>query len=184
MRTICLVLCCIFSLSCSSDNQVADQDQSKEILSMVYDDTFLNFKEIRQGKFTNADRELIGFFIESEIIIDSTHKNRFLMLFRTDFISHIEFEGIEFSPFKPNLRNSDTTFAYAYQYTLPEYNSPFTINLKMENGRITGDFEGYVHRSNDPNDMKYMDPIYLSEGKIELKIATYQNETTFEVQSF
>lgn len=176
MRSIFIAIFCIFFLSCSSDNQVTDKNQSKEILSMIYDDKFLDFKEIRQGKFTNADRELIGFFIESEIIIDSTHKNRFFMLFKTDFISHIEFEGIEFSPFKPNPMNPDTVFAYAYQYTLPEYDSPFTINLKIDHGRIMGDFKGYIHRSNDPNDMKYMDPIYLSEGKINLKIVDFQKE--------
>ncbi|MBB1139173.1 hypothetical protein [Myroides sp. WP-1] len=174
MRSIFIAIFCIFFLSCSSDNQVTDKKQSKEILSMIYNDKLLDFKEVRQGKFTNTDRELIGFFIESEIIIDSTHKNKFLMLFKTDFISHIEFEGIEFSPFKPNPVNPNTTFAYVYQYTLPEYNSPFTINLKIENGRIIGDFEGYVHRSNDPNDMKYIDPIYLSNGKIDIELPNFK----------
>ena len=174
MRAVFILIVFISCLSCSSDNQIVETDQTSENLSLIYNGDFLTYPEIRKGKFTNTDRELIGFFIESEIIIDSSHKNKFLMLFRTDFISHIEFEGIEFSPFKPNPMNPDTSFAYVYQHTLPEYNSPFTINLKIDKERVKGDFTGYIHRSNDPNDMKNMDPIYLTKGKIDIKLPTFK----------
>ena len=174
LKTIYFIFFFALFVSCSSDHNVDDVKHIKDSIAMIYDDDFLDFKEIRKGKYTNENREIIGFFIESELILDSIHKNKVLLVFRTDFNSHIKFEGIEFSPFTSNPLDPEKIFAYVYQYTDSESNSPFTIDLRLENNRVKGKFEGYIHRSNDPWDRKYMTPIYLSNGEIDVDINQFK----------
>lgn len=164
---------CIMIAACSNDDVIALQTpESKDVVSLEYEGKQFDFKNFHHGKYTNENRELIGFFAEAEIVIDEKHKNRVLLLFKTDFKNNVEFAGIEFTPFKPGSEYPYNVYAYVYQYIMSEHGSPFNIDLKMENGRITGSFEGYVHRSADPFDMTYMDPVHLSSGKIDIEAKT------------
>ena len=166
-----LWLCsCIMIAACSNDDTTEPQKfESKDVVSLEYEGKGFDFKNFHHGKYTNENREIIGFFVQAEIVIDEKHKNQLFFLFKTDFKNTVEFAGIEFTPFKPGPIYPHNVSAYVYQYTMEEYGSPFNIDLKIENGRITGSFEGYVHRSADPADMKYMEPVYLSSGKIDIE---------------
>jgi len=172
-----LWLCsCIMIAACSNDDMAEPQKaESKDIVSLEYEGKRFDFKNFHRGKYTNEDRELIGFFAEAEIVIDEKHKNRVLLLFKTDFKNNVEFAGIEFTPFKPGPTYPYNVFAYVYQYLMIEYGSPFNIDFKMENGRVIGSFEGYVYRSANPADMKYMEPVHLSSGKIDIEAKTTNN---------
>jgi len=159
----------IMLASCSDDEITEPQKpESKDVISLGYEGKQFDFKNFHYGKYTNEDRELIGFLAEAEIVIDDKHKNRVLFLFKTDFKNNVEFAGIEFTPFKPGPTYPHNVFAYGYQYIMSEHGSPFNIDLKMENGRITGNFEGYLHRSADPADLNRTDSFYLSTGKVYL----------------
>ena len=156
----------IVIVACSNDDTITPQKpESRDVVSLEYESRQFDFKNFHHGKYTNENRELIGFFIESEIVIDEQHKNRILFLFKTDFKNNVEFAGIEFSPFKPGPIYPHNVFAYVYQYTTDEYGTPFNIDIKMENGRITGTFEGYVHRGIDYT----LEPVHLSSGKIDIE---------------
>jgi len=156
--------------ACSNDDRIEPlKPESKDVVSLEYEGKEFDFKNFHHGKYTNENREVIGFFAEAEIVIDDKHKNRVLFLFKTDFKNTVEFAGIEFTPFKPRPTYPHNVFAYVYQYIMSEHGSPFNIDIKMENGRITGSFEGYVHRSADPFDMTYLDPVLLSSGTIDIE---------------
>jgi len=166
----------IIATSCSTDDEIQSQKpESKDIISLEYEGKRFDFKNLHHGKYTDKDRNLIGFFAEAEIVIDDQHKNRVLLLFKTDFKNNVEFAGIEFTPFKPAPTYPHNVYAYVYQYIMTQHGSPFKIDIKMENGRITGSFEGYVHRSADPFDMTHMDPVYLSAGTIDIEAKSDNN---------
>lgn len=166
VKQFLLLFSCIMIAACSNDDAIAPQTpESKDVVSLGYEGKPFNFKNFHHGKYTNENRELIGFFAEAEIVIDEKHKNRILFLFKTDFKNDVEFAGIEFSPFKPGPIYPHNVFAYVYQYTTDEYGTPFNIDLKMENGRITGDFEGDLHRGIDYT----LEPVHLSSGKIDIE---------------
>lgn len=159
----------IVATACSNDDTIISKTpESKDVVSLGYEGKRFDFKNFNHGKYTNENRELIGFFAEAEIVIDEKHKNRVLLLFKTDFKNNVEFTGIEFTPFKPGPTYPHNVSAYVYQYIMSDHGSPFNIDLKMENGRITGSFEGYVHRSADPADLNRTDSFYLSTGKVHL----------------
>ena len=165
-----IILFCFTPLFSCSDDEITEpqKPESKDVVSLEYEGKQFDFKNFHHGKYTNEDRELIGFFVESEIVIDEQHKNKILLLFKTDFKNNVEFAGIEFTPFKPGPTYPYNVFAYVYQYIMSEHGSPFNIDIKMKNGRITGSFEGYVHRSNNPADLNRTDSFYLSTGKVYL----------------
>ena len=170
-----LSLLSVLLFSCSSDNEIVEDKKSNELISLVFEDSLFEFKNIHHGKYTDENRELIGFFVESEIVIDEKHKNRIRFIFITDFEARLELESIEFMPFKPGPNYPHNVFSYVYQYFMDDYGSPFTYDFKLENGRVTGSFEGYIHRSNSPSDMVYMQPIYLSSGEIDIEAKTTNN---------
>lgn len=160
----------IMIAACSNDDRIEpEKTESKDVVSLEYEGKQFDFKNFHHGKYTNEDRELIGFFIESEIVIDEQHKNRIHFSFRTDFKSYVELDGVEFTPFKENPNNPDNVFGYVYKYVDNEYATPFFINnLKIENGRITGTFEGDLHRGIDYS----LEPVHLSSGKIDIQAKT------------
>src|SRR5690554_2190611 len=169
VKQFLLLFSCIMIAACNNDDAIALQTpESKDVVSLVYEGKEFEFKNLHYGKYTNENRELIGFFVEGEIVIDDQHKNRILLYFKTDFEHIVEFAGIEFTPFKPGSQYPYNVYAYVYQYIMSEHGSPFIIDLKMENGRITGSFEGYVHRSANPADLNRTDSFYLSTGKVHL----------------
>jgi len=155
--------------SCSDDEIVEPvKQESKDVISLVYEDEQFDFKNISYGRLIdqNKNNEVVGMVATSEIVIDEKHKNRIHFSFRTDFKSYIELNGVEFTPFKQNPNNPDNVFGYVYKYVDNEYASPFYINnLKIENGRITGSFEGDLHRGIDYT----LEPVYLSSGKIDIQ---------------
>lgn len=170
-----ILLMFISFLSCSSDNDIIEDKNSDELISLAFEGSLFEFKNIHHGKYTDVNRELMGFFVESEIVIDEQHKNRIRFFFITDFESNLELESIHFLPFKPGPNYPYNVFSYVYQYFMNEYGSPFTYDFKLENGRVTGSFEGYIHRSNSPSDMVYMQPIYLSSGRIDIEAKITNN---------
>src|SRR5690554_6919321 len=87
-------------VSCSDDEITEPQKpESKDVVSLEYEGKQFDFKNFHYGKYTNEDRELIGFLAEAEIVIDDKHKNRVLFLFKTDFKNNMEFAVIELTPF-------------------------------------------------------------------------------------
>src|SRR5690554_7121162 len=121
----------IMLASCSDDEITEPQKpESKDVISLGYEGKQFDFKNFHYGKYTNEDRELIGFLAEAEIVIDDKHKNRVLFLFKTDFKNNVEFAGMEFTPFKPGPTYPHNVFAYGYQYIMSEHGSPFNIDLK------------------------------------------------------
>lgn len=168
VKQFLLLFSCIMIATCSNDDAIASQTpESKDVVSLEYEGKRFDFKNFHHGKYTNENREIIGFFAEAEIFIDEKHKNRIYLFFKTDFKNNVEFAGIEFVPFKP-VPPSGTVVGYGYQYIMSEHGSPFNIDLKMENGRITGSFEGYLHRSADPTELNRTDSFYLATGKVYL----------------
>src|SRR5690554_7781545 len=67
----------IMLASCSDDEITEPQKpESKDVISLGYEGKQFDFKNFHYGKYTNEDRELIGFLAEAEIVIDDKHKNR------------------------------------------------------------------------------------------------------------
>ena len=168
VKQFLLLFSCIMIVACNNDDAIALQTpESKDVISLVYEGKEFEFKNLHYGKYTNENRELIGFFVEGEIVIDDQHKNRILLFFKTDFEHIVEFAGIEFIPFKP-VSPGGTVVGYSYHYITDKYGNPFNIDLMIENGRITGTFEGDLHRGIDYT----LEPVHLSSGKIDIEAKT------------
>lgn len=165
---ISFLFCFVMFSSCADDETIEPKKiESKDFVSLVYEGKEFEFKNLHYGKYTNENRELIGFFVEGEIVIDDQHKNRILLYFKTDFEHIVEFAGIEFIPFKP-VSPGGTVVGYSYHYITDKYGNPFNIDLMIENGRITGTFEGDLHRGIDYT----LESIHLSSGKIDIEAKT------------
>ena len=165
-----LWLCsCIMIAACSNDDTTEPQKlESKDMIALSYEGKQFEFKNISYGRLIdlNKNNEVVGMVATSEIVIDEKHKNRIHFSFRTDFKSYVELDGVEFTPFKENPNNPDNIVGYVYKYADNEYATPFFINnLKIENGRITGTFEGDLHRGIDYT----LEPVHLSSGKIDIE---------------
>ncbi len=182
MKTInylLLVFGVIFICSCTADNDdiLPPTPQAKDSISLVYENNPFVFKKLHYGKLTNENRELIGFFVQSRIVIDEKHMNDILIYFKTNFKDSIVFDGMEFSPFKPGPFYPYNVFARVYQYDMTAFGGlPFYFNnLKIANGRVTATFEGNLYHSPAVSDMEHIPPVYLSEGVIDIPAKTTNN---------
>lgn len=161
------------SCSANEDEIIPITPQAKDSISLTYEDKPYVFKNLHYGKYTNENRELIGFFVQSRIVIDDKHMNDILLYFITDFENTITFEGIEFTPFKPSPFYPYNVGGRGYQYILNEQELPFQFsNLKVENGRVTANFSGNLYFTGDPVDGP---PVYLSQGVIDIQAKTNNN---------
>src|SRR5690606_23232625 len=94
VKQFLLLFSCIMIAACNNDDAIALQTpESKDVISLVYEGKEFEFKNLHYGKYTNENRELIGFFVEGEIVIDDQHKNRILLFFKLTFEICVDFTG-------------------------------------------------------------------------------------------
>lgn len=162
----------LFLTSCGSDDNLHEEN-SKGVIKVEYHGKNVIFNNVKVGKITNENGEVIGKFFNSDNSNLDNENEKYRIFFLFDFTDEnkndFKFYSTEFISYEKSKNGGVGLDGTSYQYEIEGF--PFEIsNLLYERDSLKGNFNGYLFYTNSLKDTITASPAYLKNGYFNVKM--------------